>query len=360
MTPDGIDEMYSQLSPTVRMFFETELFYMNKFSSQNGGKVASRANGYQAKIIKGSTNDGIERYYSYQAMTTPANTSIASAGAVDVDQAPPTLNTRVLTGDYGITYGYVNRELYHKVKGGKGGQSRNDMSDHLATELAQSMSTKLNSDIYANGATNAIDGFEHWVKTTGTKWNSEDMTTATYLKGRAETTLTLATWNVPNIRRVIRRTHQGLIGTSISEGRKPSFCVCNSALLDILKDELDKLKILNQGPSPEQSAEKFPFLGVLDDYVFVDGVLFFTDYYLDDNLGGNAGIFYMGNHLDFEIIVHQDYMFSDWDAVKEDKKVTGKWKNIPGKLDRDVAVSMMLWNLYHKRPRNFTKGTLAT
>lgn len=358
---DTITEMWSMLSVTARMLFGTHIFHMDEFTKLTGMQ-ANKANGFQAKVLKKSTASGIEKFYQYQPMSTPANTSLAAAGAVNVDQAPTAMNTRVLTGDYGVSYGYANRELWHKVRGGPGGEMRNDMSVQLATDLAQTMSTHINTNMFADGTVNSQDGFEHWVKQNGTKWNSEDIAvTATYLQGRLENTLTLATWTSENIRGIIRRTHQGLIGTSISEYPKTSnFCVVSSAMLDKLKNELDKLKIIHQGPDTAANAQKFPFLGMIDDYVIVDGCCFFTDYWIDKHLDGNAGIGYMGHTDHFEIICHKDYMFSDWDAVKEDTKIKAKWKNLPNRLDRDVYPILFLWNLFHKRPRNFTKIVLAT
>ena len=360
ITDDVITEMWAKLSPTAKMFFAKEEYYMNKFSQENGGKVATEANGYQAKIIKKSTASGIERYYDSEKMSTPANTSLASAGAVDIDQAPTANNVRVLTGDYGVSYGYCNRELWHKVRGGKGGEMRNNMSQHFVNELAQTMSEHINENMFADGTLNTQDGFEHWVKQTGTKWNSEDIAVHTELQGRLENTYTSATWTVANIRRIIRRTQQGLIGSSISSGMKPDFCVCNSAMVDKLKDALDDKQIINQGPGRDQHAGRFPYLGVLDDYVITDGVVFFADYYLDANLGGNWGIGYMGYSGDFEIICHQDYMFTDFDAMKDKKNVNANWESLPNRLDRDVFKFIFLWNMYHKRPRNFTKIVLAT
>lgn len=355
-----ITEMYARLSVTARMLFGTHIYYMNEFSKRTG-KPATEANGFQAKILKKSTASGIEKYYSYQKMATPANTSLAAAGAVDVDQAPTAMNTRVLTGDYGVSYGYANRELWHKVRGGPGGEMRNDMSVQLANDLAQTMSDHINLNVYADGTANSQDGFEHWVKQNGTKWNSEDIAGAAwYLQGRLENAYTLATWTPANIRRIIRRTHQGLIGTSISEGKVPNFCIVSSAMLDKLKDELDALKVINQGPEPSANAQKFPFLGMLEDYVIVDGCCFFIDYKLDDMLAGNAGLGYMSNTDYFEIICHQDYMFSDWDAVKENNNIKAKWQMLPNRLDRDVFTILFLWNMYMIRPRNFTKIVLAT
>ena len=174
-----ITEMYARLSVTARMLFGTHIYYMNEFSKRTG-KPATEANGFQAKILKKSTASGIEKYYSYQKMATPANTSLAAAGAVDVDQAPTAMNTRVLTGDYGVSYGYANRELWHKVRGGPGGEMRNDMSVQLANDLAQTMSDHINLNVYADGTANSQDGFEHWVKQNGTKWNSEDIAGAAW------------------------------------------------------------------------------------------------------------------------------------------------------------------------------------
>lgn len=353
---DTIDEMYANFSPTLRLMTGKEGWLMELFRKKTGKKPTMK-NGYKPTIIKASTQSSIERYVQGSAMTSVTNNSVASAGATDIDDSPPTLNQRVLTGDYGVTHGNVNRELFHKVRGNPGGQMRNDINERFVTDLAQAFSTQMNTNMFANGSSNATDGHALWVAATGTKWNSENIaSTAQYLQGRTEA-LALTDWNINTLQRVMRRTHQGLVSAAtptISEGLWPDYCVCSSNLFDVLADEMHDKIVLNTGPSPNANAKMFTEFGLGVDFFMIGQCCFFSDYYLDANLGGNVGIAYMGNTAYWELIYHSDYWFTDYDPEKTGVRPSARWEELPNRLDRDVCKLIALYNLYNKRPRNLT------
>jgi len=267
----------------------------------------------------------------------------------------------VLTGDYGVTHVNINRELFQKVRGGKGGEMRNSIDDDFARDIGQAMSKKMNANMFADGTSNGTDGHEHWAKVTGTKWNSEAInSTAYYLQGRLEA-LGLTDWNINTLQRVMRRTHQGLVSAAtptISEGLWPDYCVCSSNLFDMLVDEQGDKISLNVGPSAGQDATSFVHFGVNVDFFMIGQCCFFVDNYLDQNLGGNTGLAYMSNSNYWEFIYHSDYFFTEFDPEKTGSVPKVTWDKLPNRLDRDVAKLVALYNLYHRRPRNLAKITV--
>jgi hypothetical protein len=267
---------------------------------------------------------------------------------------------RVLTGDYGCEYGFVNWGLEEEIRGSRGGRNIHEWVPLVRKDLAQEICNKLETDLHSAGGATAIDGLAMWEAVTGTKWNSANIaTTATYLQAQSDT-CAVANFTKAKLRNWIRIATRGAIPTTTNyqSGRKPNVGLVTSDLLDLMKGWLDDREVhYNQADKDLD----FVKLGTPNDYMVFDGVTFIVDNYLDTQVFTNYGLLHLLNADDIELITHQDYGWSAIDPWTPNGDTAPEFKKIelPSYLYKQVMKAIVLVNMFYKRPRHLFVGTIT-
>ena len=350
-----ITEQAFRSHPTLNYFMNSEIEAIKGWMGNNPGKTPSVNNGYAPKHIFYEATSAIRRDMTVDGMATSAAIAVAAAISTSVDSALPTNPYRTLSGDYGVMEAHVTWGLEEEiVRGGPGPKNLNRWLPEIKKVLSQQLSDLLNTGLWSDGGTNKIDGFALWRAVTGTKWGSQAVnTTDTFLGGQAGT----CTWAEFTYAKFIAWVDQVRLGPLLSvganaDGHKPNVAIVTTALLRKIKGWLyDKGSIIiNQ----DVKGNDFVTLGTPLDYVMVDGICIFADDHLDDLMSSNAGLMYLFNSADWEVIFHKDYTFMDVDGYKEGGKSASSYEayTIPTYVYKHGGKRLILCNLFHKRPRN--------
>lgn len=327
------------------------------------GKLPQRKNGYTPKHMSFGPMSRLQFDMKVGTMATTGAIAPSSAISTSADPSLPTNPLRLLSGQYGLLYGVVSYGLEEEIIfGGSGGKNVNQWLPIVKSDLAQSLSAQLSTNIYSDGSSNQFDGLAYWRATTGTKWNSSNIaTTDTFLQGQALSS-TSATFTYQTWRDWIRQaTYGNGIGT-ISQGRKPKICVCTSNLFDIFAQWVYDKTVINQPAAGNQFVE----LGLADvDYLCIDGVIIFADDVgLATDLSTNYAVAYLFDPDDLMFCFYNqgEFGFMGVDAEKEGGQAAEKMTAIeqPAYLFKKVLKKLILANMIHMRPRNLAFATMAT
>lgn len=345
--------------PTLNYFMNGEIQAIKGWMGNNPGKAPTVKNGYAPKHIYYEATSAIRRDMTVAGMATTAAIAVAAAIETSVDSALPTNPFRTLSGDYGVMEGHVTWGLEEEVvRGGSGPKNLHRWLPEIKKDLSQQLSNLLNTGLWSDGGTYKIDGFAYWRKTTGTKWGSLDLATDTFLQGQSGT-CTWAEFTYAKFIEWVDQVRLGAIGGTNSDGHKPNVAIVTTALMRKIKGWLyDKGSIIiNQ----DVKGNDFVTLGTPLDYVMVDGICLFADDHLDDLMSTNAGLMYLFNSADWEVIFHKAFNFGAVDAYKEGGKAAADYEpyTIPKYVYKHGAKKIVLVNFFHKRPRNFGYFTIT-
>lgn len=340
------------INPLLRFLFYGEMMDQSLWAEANGGSMK----GYQPRKITYGSQRYIERSLIRTTLSETGVLALATAGANAVTTTKVT-PWETLTGSWGVVYGTMIKDLEMETYGAPGGENWLPIDRPMFDQMAQEICDVLTTGFYSDGTANQFDGFEMWAAVTGTKWDSSDIAaTDTFLQGQAKSTVK-ATLSKTDVRDAIRQAKLGAVATVNAQGKKPNFCVLDNDTFDQMKSWFDDKQTIELTTGPGVT---FKELGMPDDYFFFDGVCFFPDVYLDGNLGENAGLGYMGNSDDFEVIIHEDWGFDDVDPLKHAEAAKKlDWIRMPSLLYTYYAFRIILMNMFCRRPRNFLAWTFT-